>query len=157
MKAKDLVTLWTAPDNSRLMPRQMSIRLPIHVAAKIAALCEMFPRKTKTEIIGDLLATALEDFAEGLSNEPYVEEHQYGAGAHPDESFGDRRRYFELAEKYVKEMEIESGATHSLEVGEGEHSPEIPAESASAPGSQSSEEGGAGAAKSRRARRRFGR
>ena len=70
METKDLVKLWNAPDNTRLTPKQMSIRLPLHVAAKISALCEMFPKKTKTEIIGDLLATALEAVAEGFSSNP---------------------------------------------------------------------------------------
>jgi hypothetical protein len=62
MKPQDLAKVWDAPDNSKLTPKQISIRLPIHVAAKISALCDMYPRKTKTEIIGDLLATALDQF-----------------------------------------------------------------------------------------------
>jgi hypothetical protein len=111
MKTKDLVNLWNAPDNTRLTPRQMSIRLPLHVAAKISALCEMFPNKTKTEIIGDLLATALEDVAEGLPNDPYPDEDQISS----DEMLGERKRYGVLVEKYLKEMEIETGEFDSAE------------------------------------------
>lgn len=36
MKASDLVTIWSAPDNSRLTAKQYSFRLPVHVAAKLA-------------------------------------------------------------------------------------------------------------------------
>lgn len=69
MEPRDLLKVWDAPDNSKLTPKQWSIRLPIHVAAKICALCDLYPRKTKTEIIGDLLATALDQLAEALPNE----------------------------------------------------------------------------------------
>lgn len=110
MQTKDLVKLWTAPDNTRLTPKQMSIRLPLHVAAKLSALCEMFPKKTKTEIIGDLLATALDDVAEGLSSEPYFEEEDEARGAYPELSWGDRRRYDELVKKHLEQMEIEDKA-----------------------------------------------
>jgi hypothetical protein len=64
----------------------------------------MFPKKTKTEIIGDLLATALDDVAQGLSAEPYPDEEEH---AHPDEWWGDRKRYEQLVSKYLQEMEIE--------------------------------------------------
>jgi hypothetical protein len=42
MSPSDLVTVWSAPDNSRLTPKQFSFRLPTHVAAKLAALEKMF-------------------------------------------------------------------------------------------------------------------
>lgn len=58
----DLHKVWSAPDNTRLTNKQYSFRLPVHVAAKISALCEMFPHKNRTQIVCDLLATALEDF-----------------------------------------------------------------------------------------------
>ena len=80
MEPKDLAKIWGEPDNTRLTSKQISIRLPIHVAAKISAICEMYPRRTKTEIIGDLLAAALDRFAEELLNEPF--EDVVGGAAH---------------------------------------------------------------------------
>ena len=38
MKSADLHKLWGMPDNSRLTPKQLSFRLPVHVAAQINAL-----------------------------------------------------------------------------------------------------------------------
>jgi predicted DNA-binding protein len=52
---------WAAPDNARLTAKQYSFRLPVHVAAKLAALEEMYPNRTRTQIVGDLLAAALDD------------------------------------------------------------------------------------------------
>ena len=66
MEPKDLLKVWDAPDHSRLIPKQVSIRLPILVAAKIAALQEMYPSKSKSQIIVDLLATALDQLESGL-------------------------------------------------------------------------------------------
>ena len=60
VKNSELIKVWGMPDNSRVTSKQLSFRLPVHVAAKISALCDMFPNKTRTEIIGDLLTSALE-------------------------------------------------------------------------------------------------
>ena len=65
-KASTLASVWSRPDHSVLMPKQISIRLPALVAAKLAAICEMFPGRSRSEIINDLIATALGDFKSGL-------------------------------------------------------------------------------------------
>lgn len=109
MDAKDLAALWTAPDNSRLTARQSSFRLPVHVAAKIAALCDLYPSKTKTQIVGDLLATALKGFEDGL---PQVKGRRLGAlddGTDIYLDVGPFARYAELANKYNAELEQELG------------------------------------------------
>ena len=60
MKASDLVTVWSAPDNSRLTSKQYSFRLPVHVAAKLAALEDLYPTRSRTQLVGDLLAPEVE-------------------------------------------------------------------------------------------------
>lgn len=107
MEPKDLVKVWDAPDHSKLTPKQISLRLPIQVAAKISALCDMYPRKTKTEIIGDLLATALDQLADGLPSE---QGRILGIGPDDEpvhEDIGMRGRFFDLTQKYLKELEEE--------------------------------------------------
>ena len=42
MKAKDLRAVWEAPDNSRLMKKQTSVRLATHIGARIDAICHLF-------------------------------------------------------------------------------------------------------------------
>ena len=66
MKASELVSMWGSPDNTRLTSKQVSFRLPVHVAAKIAALCDLYPTKTRTQIVGDLLSSALADVEKEL-------------------------------------------------------------------------------------------
>ncbi len=109
MKPADLTKVWTAPDNSRLTPKQQSFRLPLHVAAKLDALCELFPNKSKTEIVGDLLATAIDEVEQHL---PTVR----GAQVSEDPDFGaiyaqqgPRVDFQRLANKFYKELERELG------------------------------------------------
>lgn len=63
MKASHLHGLWSSPDNTRLTRRQFSFRLPTH----IAALCDMYPTKSRTQIVADLLTAALADLERNLS------------------------------------------------------------------------------------------
>jgi hypothetical protein len=100
MRPEDLLKFWDSGENARLTVKQYSIRLPIHVAARIAALCEMYPKKTRTDIIGDLLACALDQFEAGL---PYVESRRGGAEGEPD----PRTQFRLLTEKYLQEQEAE--------------------------------------------------
>jgi hypothetical protein len=101
MEPRDLLKVWDAPDNSKLTPKQWSVRLPIHVAAKICALCDLYPRKTKTEIIGDLLATALDQLTEALPDEP-------PGGASPglqgDDGNGLRVQFERMTRAYLEEL-----------------------------------------------------
>lgn len=66
MKSNQLHDLWISPDNSRLTSKQFSFRLPVHIAAKIAALCEIYPQKNRTQIVADLLTTAIDDLEKHL-------------------------------------------------------------------------------------------
>lgn len=116
MKTKDLLTIWGAPEPPRLSPKQFSIRLPMLVSAKISALCEMYPKKNKTEIIGDLLTSALDqlenDFptiqGHQIDNDPETHEPLY-----EDVGIGATFRLF--TEKYLREIEKEAGITEPLE------------------------------------------
>jgi len=51
--------------------------------------------------------------AEGFSSNPYSWEEETG----PDEVLGDRKRYDDLVNKYLKEMETETGEIEGSEEG----------------------------------------
>lgn len=109
MKASELLNYWHSPDNTRLTAKQTSVRFPVHVAAKISALCEMYPRKSRTEILGDLLTSALEEVERSF---PFVP----GEPFCPDENgqmlyvdVGPCNRYRKLANNFYKELEVELG------------------------------------------------
>ena len=110
MKSSALHSVWSAPDNTRLTSKQYSFRLPVHVAAKIAALCEIYPSRTKTEIVGDLLSTAIDEFLAGLPNievgcvgkDPIT-----GEEIHLDA--GPIDIFWQIADKHYREIEREMG------------------------------------------------
>jgi hypothetical protein len=113
MNPKDLHSVWSMPDNSRLTAKQYSFRLPVHVAAKLAALCELYPNKTRTQLVGDLLATAIEAAVKGL---PSIKGAHLDRIAPPDErefdlfeDVGPAGRFKHLANRYYQELERELG------------------------------------------------
>lgn len=112
MKASKLSAVWDAPDNSRLMKKQTSVRLATHIEARLSAICEMFPAKSKSQIINDLLASALDEFADGFEFEPGRERAQDYDGSRqieiePDE--GLRTSFYKKANRFLKEFEREIG------------------------------------------------
>ena len=114
METKQLLNTWTGPDNSRLMRNQTSMRLSIHVAAKISALCDIFPQRTKTQILNDLLSTALDELAVGLETTHPWEQSEEGLENLPTQ----KSNYDKLVEKYVQEIEAgNSDETSAIENG----------------------------------------
>ena len=116
MKSADLHKVWGAPDNSRLTAKQQSFRLPTHVAAKIDALCDIYPTRTKTEIVGDLLAAALEDLIPNLPSAAGAE-----VGKDPDhgvlyEETGLIAEFRLRANKHFKDLEKELGNKEAAEI-----------------------------------------
>jgi hypothetical protein len=110
MKSSDLHIVWTTPDNSRVTSRQYSFRLPVHVAAKIEALCEMYSTRTRTEIVGDLLASALQEVETSF---PTVKGRKFGedpdTGETVYEDLGPTARFRKIANRYYVEIEKELG------------------------------------------------
>lgn len=107
----DLHKIWGAPDNSRLTTKQYSFRLPVHVAAKIAALCDMFPDKTRTQLVADLLSTALDGFERTFPSIPGEEPVDVVPGTEESlyEETGPIVRYQALANEHYKALEAELG------------------------------------------------
>lgn len=126
MKTTDLHSIWDAPDHSRLTTKQYTVRLPIRVAAQLAALSEMYPRKTMTDLIGDLLAAGLDQLYEDLPTKNIGEKPLgYGEDGEPEwQQIGPGVTYGTLTQKYLKEFESQ-GAAGSIEspVQKGSSSP----------------------------------
>jgi hypothetical protein len=120
MKASDLAKVLGAPDNTRLTAKQQSFRLPTHVAAKINALCDIYPSRSKTEIVGLLLAASLD---ETIAHLPASLGEEYGPG--PDGEIvyyeagtvADFRRF---ANRHFKELEAELGNEKTADLYAGE-------------------------------------
>lgn len=108
MKVKDLVQEWENAVDSRLAAREFHVRLSLPDAARIAALGEMYPAVTETNIISDLLSAALDELEVTM---PYVQ----GARAIAEDDRGDpiyedvgnTARFHTLIKKHVAVLESE--------------------------------------------------
>lgn len=121
MKSSDLHTIWSAPDNSRLTSKQFSFRFPTHVAAKLQALCDLYPSRTRTQIVGDLLTAAMGEVEKSLPQE--VGEFLYAIPGTDElvyEDVGPRNRYRILSNKYFLELEKELGNEEAKPLFESE-------------------------------------
>ena len=110
MEGSYLHEAWRAPDNTRLVSKQFSFRLPVHVAAKLSAIGDMYPTKNRTQIVADLLTLALDNFESGL---PQVKGAPFEGNFEDDESYfyveGMKKWFWELSNKYFQELEAELG------------------------------------------------
>lgn len=109
MKSSDLHNVWSSPDNSRVTSKQYSFRLPVHVAAKLAALCEMYPHKTRTEIVGDLLSTSIEDVIKSIPVYEGEIIHILPDGEEIRAEIGPRVDFWQIADKHYQALEKEMG------------------------------------------------
>jgi len=109
MKAKDLVSVWGSPDNSRLTAKQSSFRLPVHVAAKLAALSDIYPQKTKTQLVADLLSAALAEMETELPHYPGERFPEDDDGEPLYVADGPAGQFRSLTNKYYMELEKELG------------------------------------------------
>ena len=110
MKASDLVTVWSAPDNSRLTAKQYSFRLPVHVAAKLAALEDLYPTRSRTQLVGDLLAAAIAEVENKLptpAGEPWGTDPDTGKMMY--HATGPRIKFRKLANQHHAEIERDMG------------------------------------------------
>jgi hypothetical protein len=81
---KSLISKWKQGASTPLTDFEYSIFLPTYEAAKIEALAEMFPGKTRQQIMTELLAAALDELEEAF---PYVK----GDQVIGQDEFGDPR------------------------------------------------------------------
>ncbi len=118
MKFNELLQLWETTAGEQPTARAYAINLPLHQAARIHALAEMFPGRSETQIITDLLGVALNELESRL---PYV------AGQHviAEDEFGDPMyedvgltpRFTFLTNEHARQLKTEIRAT-------GRHTPE---------------------------------
>ena len=103
MKIQDLVETWEKEAENHRTSRELKLRLPIALAAKLQALCELFPGQTQDKILGDLLSAALSELETSFvyrQGETVVAEDEMGDPIYAD--VGLTPQYHELTKKYLR-------------------------------------------------------
>ncbi|MCS4505014.1 type 1 pili tip component [Arhodomonas aquaeolei] len=106
MKLRDLLESWEESASEPRTRNAYCVRLPVHDAAKLAALEEMYPGRSQEQIITDLLSTALDEIEAAF---PYVQggrvvaEDEQGDPIYEDA--GLTPRFQTLARKHLERLE----------------------------------------------------
>jgi len=105
MKIKALAECWEQQAKATFTSDEYSLRLPVEDAAKITALAEMYPKRTKSEIIGELLSAALDELETGF---PYIEGKKVitkdEMGDPIFEDIGPMPKFLDLSKKHASVM-----------------------------------------------------
>ncbi|MBB3101980.1 pilin assembly protein [Azomonas macrocytogenes] len=111
MNISELVNQWERTARGRLTTAHYSIPLDIESAARLAALAEMYPKRTPEELLGELIRTALEAVE---TNFPYVQGSQAIStdeeGDPIYEDIGPTPRFLELSRKHLQRLQDEQQA-----------------------------------------------
>jgi hypothetical protein len=110
MKIRDLAKNWETHASGKMAAREFTVKLPLHDAARILALAEMYPARTETQIITELLSSALDELVEAF---PYakgakiIAEDEYDDPIYEDA--GLTPVFFNITKKFLRQLESESG------------------------------------------------
>ncbi len=118
MEPQDLILRWHDDPKHPLTPKQLSIRLPIDVAAKVAALCEIYPTRTKTEIIADLVASSVDQLVRALPSEKgeFLESESIPGQIRVYQDVGPKGRFLEGTARHLRQLEAEVGLEEPIHV-----------------------------------------
>ncbi len=114
MKIKALAQHWEKQAKATMTTEEYSLRLPLEDAAKISALAEMYPKRTKSEIIGELLSAALEELETSfpyIAGNKVVEKDEMGDPLYED--VGPTPRFLDLSKKYRSTLKQDQKAANS--------------------------------------------
>jgi len=105
MRISELVSHWERDAKGRMSHTTYSIPLDVESAARLAAVAEMYPKRSTEALLGELVGAALEAVETSL---PYVRgTHVIATDEQGDpvyEDVGPTPRFLELSRKHLKRM-----------------------------------------------------
>ena len=106
MKIRELAHLWEQDANGQLSPTGHVLHLDIEAEARLAALAEMYPRRTVDALLGELVGAALEELEASF---PYVKGEQVISideeGDPLYEDVGATPRFLALSRRHLHRLE----------------------------------------------------
>jgi hypothetical protein len=110
MDIKELLEEWNKSGVVKLTVREHRVRLSVHDAARIAALAEMYPRKTEEQLITELLSAALDTLEAALpyqQGDRVITEDELGDPIYED--VGPTPRFLALTRQHAARLTKEAG------------------------------------------------
>jgi len=110
MKIRELAQHWERNATGRLTKSRYAIHLDLESAARLAALCEMYPKHHPEELLGELIGAALEELEAGF---PYVKgQHVVSTDEEGNplyEDVGATPRFLALSRRHLHELTEKEG------------------------------------------------
>lgn len=107
MMLKELVTQWESTAHGVLTKESYAVHLLVEDAAKLDALAEMYPKRTKEQLVSELLSAALGQLEASF---PYIQGTKVVAtdemGDAIYEDIGPTPRFMALTKKHLKEQQV---------------------------------------------------
>lgn len=105
MKIRELAEQWEQNAKGRLTETAYAIHLDVEAAARLAAIAEMYPKRTPEELLGELIGAALEELEASF---PYVRGQHVVAtdeeGNPLYEDVGPTPRFLVLSRRHLQEI-----------------------------------------------------
>lgn len=101
----NLIRQWQDTADGIIAAREYCVHLPLNDAARVAALAEMYPRRSETELLSELLTAALDELENAMPYIPgklVVSEDEEGNPVYED--LGPTPHFLELSRKYALSM-----------------------------------------------------
>ena len=114
MKFSDLMNHWEKEFGGQLSEDSYQLKLSMEDAARLEALCEMFPKHSRDNILRDIINAGLSEIT---SNFPYIQGKE--VVAHDEEGdplyadIGPTPKFLSLTRKHMKQLAANKGqASH---------------------------------------------
>ncbi|HMM47844.1 MAG TPA: type 1 pili tip component [Thiobacillaceae bacterium] len=105
MRIADLIQRWSTQEHARADVRAYTAQLPLRDAARIEALRVMYPRRSESELMADLIRAALDELEVAM---PYVPGHRIIAeddcGDPIYEDLGPTPRFYALSHEILRRL-----------------------------------------------------
>ena len=114
MKISTLAKHWENSAKARLTSKEYSLRLPIEDAARIAALSEMYPKRTEEELLSELLSAALDELETSFpykTGSKVIAEDEQGDPLYED--IGPTPRFLDLSKKFMALLKQDNKAANN--------------------------------------------
>ena len=105
MKIRELAQQWEETAKGRLTKTEYAIHLDVEAAARLAAIREMYPKRSTEELLGELIGAALEELEASF---PYIRgQHVVATDEEGDplyEDVGPTPRFLSLSRRDLHDM-----------------------------------------------------
>ena len=105
MKIRELAQQWEETAKGRLTKTEYAIHLDVEAAARLAAIREMYPKRSTEELLGELIGAALEELEASF---PYIQgQHVVATDEEGDplyEDIGPTPRFLSLSRRYLHDL-----------------------------------------------------